>query len=186
MRQCSTQTDDCETVTMTVEVDNDQTPLEIARRIAEHTVQPKTSDVRKNLESFRTRTNRINQANQVNQTDIPEPDNNTKPSYQHNRPVKNNVHQQNQTNTQNARLHVKNASPPMPMHPRPVRPPPPVEDITTNSYKMQQRAQQRWFKRNSAHIRPNNLRFPYAVTPRSNNKKSFFHQSTNEQYRIQP
>ena len=187
--ECSTQTDDCETVTtMTVEVDNDQTPppnqprpLEIARRIAEHTVQPKTSDLRKNLESFRTRTNRINQANQVNQTDIPEPDNNTKPSYQHNRPVKNHVHQQNQTNTENARLHVKNASPPMPMHPRPVRPPPPDnEDITTNSYKMQQRAQQRWFKRNSAHIRPNNLRFPYAVTTRSNNKKSFFHQSTNE------
>ena len=30
-------------------------------------------------------------------------------------------------------------------------------------------------------MRPNNLRFPYAVTPRSNNRKSFFHQSTNEQ-----
>ena len=36
-------------------------------------------------------------------------------------------------------------------------------------------------KRNSDHISPNNLRFPYAITPRSNNKKSFFHQSTNEQ-----
>ena len=46
---------------------------------------------------------------------------------------------------------------------------------------MQQRVQQRWFERNSSHIRPNNLRFPYAVTPRSNNRKSFFHQSTNEQ-----
>ena len=46
---------------------------------------------------------------------------------------------------------------------------------------MQQRVQQRWFERNSSHIRPTNLRVPYAVTPRSNNRKSFFHQSTNEQ-----
>ena len=30
-------------------------------------------------------------------------------------------------------------------------------------------------------MRQNNLRFPYAVTPRSSNRKSFFHQSTNEQ-----
>ena len=47
---------------------------------------------------------------------------------------------------------------------------------------MQQRVQQRWFGRNSSHIRPNNPRFPYAVTPRSKNRKSFFHQSTNEKY----
>ena len=46
---------------------------------------------------------------------------------------------------------------------------------------MQQRVQQRWFERNSSHIRPNNLRFRYALTPRSNNRKSFFHQSNNEQ-----
>ena len=46
---------------------------------------------------------------------------------------------------------------------------------------MQQRLRQRWFERNSAHIRPYNLGFPYAVTPRSNNRKSFFHLSTNEQ-----
>ena len=46
---------------------------------------------------------------------------------------------------------------------------------------MQHRVQQRWFDRNSHHIRPNNLRFPCAVTPRSSNKKTFFHQSTNEQ-----
>ena len=43
------------------------------------------------------------------------------------------------------------------------------------------RVQQCWFDRNSHHIRPDNFRFPYAVTPRSSNKKSFFHQSTNEQ-----
>ena len=71
-------------------------------------------------------------------------------------------------------------SPPLPNYPPTVRPPPP-EDYTTDSNKMQQRVQQRWFERNSSHIRPNNLRFPYAVTPRSNNRKSFFHQSTNEQ-----
>ena len=68
-------------------------------------------------------------------------------------------------------------SPPTPNYPPPVRPPTP-EDYTTNSYRMQHRVQQRWFERNSHHIRLNNLRFPYAVTPRSNNKKSFFHQST--------
>ena len=58
--------------------------------------------------------------------------------------------------------------------------PPPPEDYTTDSKKMQQCGQQRWFEGNSSHIRPNNLRFSYAVTPRSNNRKSFFHQSTNE------
>ena len=36
-------------------------------------------------------------------------------------------------------------------------------------------------ERNSAHISPNNLRFPYAITPRSNNKNLFSYQSTNEQ-----
>ena len=68
----------------------------------------------------------------------------------------------------------------MPNYPLPVRPPP-SEDYTTNSHRIQHRVQQRWFDRISHHIRPNNLRFPYAVTPRSSNKKSFFHQSTNEQ-----
>ena len=70
--------------------------------------------------------------------------------------------------------------PTLPNYPPTVRPPPP-EDYTTDSNKMQQRVQQRWFERNSSHLRPNNLRFPYAVTPRSNNRKSFLHQSTNEQ-----
>ena len=64
-------------------------------------------------------------------------------------------------------------SPPLPNYPPPVRPPPP-EDYMTDSNQMQQRVQKRWFERNSSHIRPKNLRFPYAVTPRSNNRKSFF------------
>ena len=67
------------------------------------------------------------------------------------------------------------------MHPPSARPLPPVEDIATNIYRMQQHVQQRWFDRNSSHIRSNNLRFPYAVIPRSNNKKSLLHQSTNKQ-----
>ena len=36
----------------------------------------------------------VNQTNQVDKTDIERPDNNTKPSYQHNRRVKNLAHQQ--------------------------------------------------------------------------------------------
>ena len=87
--QSSTQTDDCkETVmTMRVKVENDNTPeqtinqttptpinqmvlnqltpLKIARRIVEQTVRTKASDVRKNLESFRTRTIHITQAHQT-------------------------------------------------------------------------------------------------------------------------
>ena len=75
--ECTTQTDDQfdnshphDTVTtMRVEVDNttneqytqkalnQPTPQDIARIIAENTAQPKTTDVRKNIESFRTRKN---------------------------------------------------------------------------------------------------------------------------------
>ena len=69
----------------------------------------------------------------------------------------------------------------MSIRPPPVRSPPTIVDITTNYHRLQQREQQRLFERNSAHIRPNNLKFPYAVTPRSNNRKSFFHRSKNEQ-----
>ena len=58
-----------------------------------------------------------------------------------------------------------------------MRPPPPSNNITEHT-RTQTYAQQRLFTANS---RPNNLRFPYAVTPRSTNSKSFFHQSTNEQ-----
>ena len=89
---CSTQTDDNnETVTtMRVEVDNSTssqqskiskqpTPLEIARINAERTMRPRNSDVRKNLDSFRTRKN--------NQTVVEISDKIT-PSYQNDRPVK--------------------------------------------------------------------------------------------------
>ena len=71
-------------------------------------------------------------------------------------------------------------SPPLPNYPPPVRPPPP-DDYTTTTNRLQNSFQQSWIASNPHHIRPNNLRFPYAVTPRSNNRKSFFHQSTNEQ-----
>ena len=68
----------------------------------------------------------------------------------------------------------------MPTYPPSVRPPPP-DDYTTATNRIQNSAHQCWTATNPHHIRPNNLRFPHAVTPRSNNRKSFFHQSTNEQ-----
>ena len=174
---CSTQTDDNTEpmTTMRVEVDNSTssqqsksiskqpTPLEIARIMAERSVRPRNSDVRKNLYSFRTR-----KSNQLIQTT--ELQDKATPSYQNGRPVKHKSHK-----------NVTNASPPMSIHPTPVRPPPPIEDFTYDHHRIQQRVQQRWFERNSADIRPNKLRFPYAVTQRSNNRKSFFHQSTHEQ-----
>ena len=60
-----------------------------------------------------------------------------------------------------------------------MRPPPPSDYVIENP-RTQTHVQQRLFTK-TANNRPNNLRFPYAVTPRLNNKKSFFHQSTNEQ-----
>ena len=163
--ECSTQTDEYnETVTsMRVEVDNSTTvqqtqtalnqptPQEIARIIAKKTVRPKTMDVRKNLEPFRTRKNNI-----VTEQNI------STRSYENNRPLNN-----------NSKPSETYASPPMPNYPPPVRPAP-REDYTTNGHRLQQRVQQRWFERNSTHIKSNNLRFPYAVTPRSSNNKSFF------------
>ena len=137
---------------------NQPTPQETARIISEKVFKPKQHDVRQNQESFRTR--------------ITEQNTNTSThSYQSNRP---------QTKSQNINQSDTHMSPPLPNYPPPVIPPPP-EDYTTDSSIMQQRVQQRWFERNSSHIRPNNLRFPYSITARSNNKKSFFHQSTNEQ-----
>ena len=130
---------------------NQPTTQEIARIIAEKTITPKTADLRKNLESFRTRKN-----NTVTEQ------NTTTHSYQNNRPLNN--------NSKPSKIY---ASPPMPNYPPPVRPPP-TEDYTTNSHRLQQRVQQRWFERNSNHLKPNYLHFSYAVTPRSSNKKSFF------------
>ena len=98
--------------TMRVEADNSTpvqqknltqkqlTPMEIARIVAECTIIPRASDVRKSLKSFRTRKN-----HQSNQTE-PEKQNTNTPSYQNGRLVK------NQSN------HIATyASPPMPIHP---------------------------------------------------------------------
>ena len=133
--ECSTQTNEyVEAVTsMRVEVDNStdeqhtrtgssqQTPQEIARTIVEKTVKPKTTDVRKNFESSRTRNN--NERTEEQTTD--------KHSYQNYRPQNNNS-KPSETYT----------SPPMPNYPPPVRPPP-HEDYTTYSHRMQHRVQQR-------------------------------------------
>ena len=58
-----------------------------------------------------------------------------------------------------------------------MRPPQP-SDYITEQPRTQSYNQHQLFTTNR---RPNNSRFPYAVTPRSANSKSFFHQSTNEQ-----
>ena len=171
--ECSMQTDEyVETVTsMRLEVDNTTdeqnartgsnqlTPQEVALITAEKTVKSKTTDVRKNLESSRTGNNNERTEEQTT----------NKHSYQNYRPQNNNS-KRSETYT----------SPPMPNYPPPVRQPPP-KNYTTNSHRTQHRVQQSWFDRNSHHNRPNNLRFPYAVTTRSSNTKSIFHQSTNEQ-----
>ena len=59
---------------------NQLAPQEIARIIAEKTVRPKTTDVRKNLESFRTRNNNEKTEEQTT----------NKHSYQNYRPQNNN------------------------------------------------------------------------------------------------
>ena len=71
-------------------------------------------------------------------------------------------------------------SPPLPNYPPPVRPPPPSDNYIIDQPHTQNNVRQRLFTRTTIPT-TNNLRFPYAVTPRSNNRKSFFHQSTNEQ-----
>ena len=101
---------------------------EIARIIAEKTVRPKTTDVRKNLESFRTR---------KNNNEIIEEHTTSTHSYRNNRPLNNNS-KPSETYT----------SSPMPNYPPPVRPPPP-EDYSTTNHRIQHRVQQSWFERNS-------------------------------------
>ena len=164
---CGTQTDDKmgntdETVTtMRVHLDNTpentQTPQVIARKIGNKFHQSKQTEDRRNLQSFnnnRTTTT----SEQSTSTNLH--------SYEHNRPVNN----QNRSTTKSY------ISPPLPNYPPPVRPPPPSDYVIENP-RTQTHVQQRLFTK-TANNRPNNLRFPYAVTPRSNNKKSFFHQST--------
>ena len=154
-----------ETVTtMRVHLDNtpenNQTPQEIARKIRNKFHQSRQNEDRRNLQSFDN--NRI--------TTTSEQGTNTNlHSYEHNRPVNN----QNRSTTEPYTSH------PLPNYPPPMRPPTPSDHIIENP-RTQPHVQQQLFMK-TANNRPNNLRFPYAVTPRSNNKKSFFHQSTNEQ-----
>ena len=172
---CSTQTDDRfdnphdRIKTMRVEVEcatsdqhtqtalNQPAPKEIAQVIKEQVTRKKQTENKRNHDSFYNRTN-TNVTEQGTSTNIH--------SYQNNRPRKD--------NTPNTVYH----SPPLPNYPPPVRPPPPND----NEHELPQyHVQQRISHRYPSYIRPNNLRFPYAVTPRSNSRKSFFHQSTNEQ-----
>ena len=159
---CGTQTDDQmenipETVTtMRVHLNNtpqiSRTPQDIARKIKNR------FDNRRNLQSFNTNKNTNEQGTNTNIH-----------SYEHNRLVQ----------TQNRSTTESYTSPPLPNYPPPppVRPPP-LSDYITEQPRTQSYNQQQLFTTNR---RPNNLRFPYAVTPRSANSKSFFHQSTNEQ-----
>ena len=166
---CSTQTDDHfdhpqdRVTTMRIEVENvtseqqtqtnQRTPQEIANFISEQVGKKRQSDTRRNLHQFRNTTKEQGTSTNTH-------------SYQNNRPSK---------KTQNETY----VSPPLPNYPPPVRPPPP-DDYTNENNRVQNSVQQRWFASNPHHIRPNNLRFPYAVTPRGNSRKSFFHKSTNE------
>ena len=170
---CSTQTDDRIT-TMRVEIDgdtNDQqtqtslqpTPKEIAQMIKEKVTHKRLTSKNNNQEAFSNRTPN-NPNEQGTSTHVH--------SYQHTRPSNNgnkNIQTVYQPNTEFQ-------SPPLPNYPPPVRPPPPTDRVYERTiYNNQQ------FTSNKSFIRPHNLRFPYAITPRSNNYKSFFHQSTNEQ-----
>ena len=160
--ECGTQTesnmitDNEKVTTFRVELENNQehvqTPQEIARKI-----NNKFGN-RRNLQSFDTSNNSTRNISEQ-RTNI------AVHSYQNTRPRQN--YNQNTSNTY--------MSPPLPNYPPPVRPPPP-----SDNYPPQSNVRQRLFTRQTV-PNTNNLRFPYAVTPRSNNRKSFFHQSTNEQ-----
>ena len=160
--ECGTQTesnmitDNEKVTTFRVELENNQehvqTPQEIARKI-----NNKFGN-RRNLQSFDTSNNSTSNISEQS-TNI------AVHSYQNTRPRQ--YYNQNTSNTY--------MSPPLPNYPPPVRPPPP-----SDNYPPQSNVRQRLFTRQTV-PNTNNLRFPYAVTPRSNNRKSFFHQSTNEQ-----
>ena len=147
--------------TFRVELENEtqivQTPQEIARKI-----QNKFGH-RRNLQSFDTGNNNINNISEQG-TNI------AAHSYQNTRPRQN--YNYNSSDTY--------MSPPLPNYPPPVRPPPPSDNYIIDQSHTQNNVRQRLFARTTIPT-TNNLRFPYAVTPRSNNRKSFFHQSTNEQ-----
>ena len=133
---------------------NQRTPQEIANHISEHIGKKRQSDTRQKLDSFRKRTNEQSTSTNTH-------------GYQNTRPS---------NKTPNDTF----VSPPLPNYPPPVRPPS-LDDYTTVTNRIQNKAHHSWTATNPHHIRPNNLRFPYAVASRSNNRKSFFHQSTNEQ-----
>ena len=164
---CGTQTEtniitnDENIKTLRVELENKtqivQTPQEIARKI-----QNRFGN-RRNLQSFDTGNNNINNISEQG-TNI------AIHSYQNTRPRQNYNYNNNDTYM----------SPPLPNYPPPVRPPPPPDNYVIDQPQTQNNVRQRLFARTTLPT-TNNLRFPYAVTPRSNNRKSFFHQSTNEQ-----
>ena len=164
---CGTQTEtnmitDGEKIkTFRVELENEtqivQTPQEIARKI-----QNKFGH-RRNLQSFDTGNNNINNISEQG-TNI------ATHSYRNTRPRQN--YNYNSSDTY--------MSPPLPNYPPPVRPPPPSDNYIIDQTHTQNNVRQRLSARTTIPT-TNNLRFPYAVTPRSNNRKSFFHQSTNEQ-----
>ena len=147
--------------TLRVELENEtqivQTPQDIARKI-----QNRFGN-RRNLQSFDTGNNNINNISEQG-TNI------ATHSYQNTRPRQN--YNYNSSDTY--------MSPPLPNYPPPVRPPPPSDNYVIDQPQTQNNVRQRLFARTTMPT-TNNLRFPYAVTPRSNNRKSFFHQSTNEQ-----
>ena len=147
--------------TFRVELENEtqivQTPQEIARKIQNRFGH------RRNLQSFDTGNNNINNISEQG-TNI------ATHSYQNTRPRQN--YNYNSSDTY--------MSPPLPNYPPPVRPPPPSDNYIIDQTHTQNNVRQRLFARTTTPT-TNNLRFPYAVTPRSNNRKSFFHQSTNEQ-----
>ena len=164
---CGTQTEtnmitnDENIKTLRVELENEthivQTPQEIARKI-----QNRFGN-RRNLQSFDTGNTNINNISEQG-TNI------ATHSYQNTRPRQN--YNYNSSDTY--------MSPPLPNYPPPVRPPPPSDNYVIDQPQTQNNVRQRLFARTTMPT-TNNLRFPYAVTPRSNNRKSFFHQSTNEQ-----
>ena len=175
---CSMQTDDRfdnpqdRITTMRVEVEcatsdqhtqtalNQPTPKEIAQVIKEQVTRKKQTENKRNQDSFYNRTIN-NVTEQGTSTNVH--------SYKNNRPRNGGINNTPSTVYQ---------SPPLPNYPPPVRPPPP----NNNEHELPQyHVQQRLSHRYPSHIRLNNLRFPYAVTPRSNSRKSFFHLSTNEQ-----
>ena len=164
---CGTQTDnsmitnDENIKTLRVELENEtqivQTPQEIARKIQNRFGH------RRNLQSFDTGNNNINNISEQG-TNI------ATHSYQNTR-----LRQNYNYNSSDTYM-----SPPLPNYPPPVRPPPPSDNYIIDQTHTQNNVRQRLFARTTIPT-TNNLRFPYAVTPRSNNRKSFFHQSTNEQ-----